>query len=138
MKFLITNDDGIDVAGCMRCSKPRKILAKPPSLHGRAAIGREPRRPWHERVRIEPRGQKRQSGSDHFAIHGIPADCRAAPSGAGHWITPQPAVIPSEVEGSRCATIEHEPGLFYTFLSYRPARPTPRSFGVRSIRNRSR
>jgi 5'-nucleotidase len=30
---------------------------------------------WHEGVRIEPRGDKRESGSDRFAIHGTPADC---------------------------------------------------------------
>jgi 5'-nucleotidase len=53
----------------MRCSKPRKILAKPPRLPQLRRNRGKPRRYWHEGVRTEPRGEKR------FAVHGTPADC---------------------------------------------------------------
>src|SRR5882757_10039663 len=76
MKFLITNDDGIDAAGL-------NALLEAAQNFGEATIV-APAAPqsgvshavtWHEGVRIEPRGDKRQSGSDRFAIHGTPADC---------------------------------------------------------------
>src|SRR5438105_3123213 len=70
MKFLITNDDGIDAAGL-------NALLEAAQNFGEATIV-APAAPqsgvshavtWHEGVRIEPRGEKR------FAIHGTPADC---------------------------------------------------------------
>jgi 5'-nucleotidase len=70
MKFLITNDDGIDAAGL-------NALLDAAQNFGEATIV-APAAPqsgvshavtWHEGVRIEPRGEKR------FAIHGTPADC---------------------------------------------------------------
>src|SRR5437868_4145607 len=95
MKFLITNDDGIDAAGL-------NALLEAAQNFGEATIV-APAEPqsgvshavtWHEGVRIEPRGAKRQSGrrlvaessdresglnrpcgSERFAIHGTPADC---------------------------------------------------------------
>src|SRR5438067_6207516 len=80
MKFLITNDDGIDAAGL-------NALLEAAQNFGEATIV-APAAPqsgvshavtWHEGVRIEPRGENRQSGSDRqsarFAIHGTPADC---------------------------------------------------------------
>jgi len=76
MKFLITNDDGIEAAGL-------NALLEAAQNFGEATIV-APAEPqsgvshavtWHEGVRIEPRGDNRQSGSDRFAIHGTPADC---------------------------------------------------------------
>src|SRR3982751_1741778 len=76
MKFLITNDDGIDAAGL-------NALLEAAQPFGEATVV-APAAPqsgvshavtWHEGVRIEPRGDKRESGSDRFAIHGTPADC---------------------------------------------------------------
>ena len=76
MKFLITNDDGIDAAGL-------NALLEAAQNFGEATIvapvapqsGVSHAVTWHEGVRIEPRGDKRQSGSERFAIHGTPADC---------------------------------------------------------------
>src|SRR4051795_7415343 len=76
MKFLITNDDGIDAAGL-------NALLEAAQPFGEATVV-APAAPqsgvshavtWHEGVRIEPRGDKRESGSERFAIHGTPADC---------------------------------------------------------------
>src|SRR4029078_2338434 len=76
MKFLITNDDGIDAAGL-------NALLEAAQNFGEATIV-APAAPksgvshavtWHEGVRIEPSGGHRQSGSDRVAIHGTPADC---------------------------------------------------------------
>jgi 5'-nucleotidase len=88
MKFLLTNDDGIDAAGL-------NALLDAAQNFGEAIIV-APAAPqsgvshavtWHEGVRIEPRGEKcqsgserqsglnRHSGSERFAIHGTPADC---------------------------------------------------------------
>ena len=62
MKFLITNDDGIDAAGL-------NALLEAAQNFGEATIV-APAAPqsgvshavtWHEGVRIEPRGEKRQS-----------------------------------------------------------------------------
>ena len=70
MKFLITNDDGIEAAGLQALAAAARPLgegvivapAGPQSGVSHAVT-------WHHGVRIEPRGEKR------FAIHGTPADC---------------------------------------------------------------
>jgi len=70
MKFLVTNDDGIDAAGLQALIRAAEHLgdsvivapAGPQSGVSHAVT-------WREGVRIEERGQKR------FAIHGTPADC---------------------------------------------------------------
>ena len=70
MKFLITNDDGIEAAGLQALAAAAHPLgeavivapAGPQSGVSHAVT-------WHHGVRIEPRGEKR------FAIHGTPADC---------------------------------------------------------------
>jgi 5'-nucleotidase len=70
MKFLVTNDDGIDSPGIDALVKTARTLgdavvvapAEPQSGVSHAVT-------WHEGVRIEPRGDER------FAIHGTPADC---------------------------------------------------------------
>ena len=70
MKFLVTNDDGIDAAGLealvnAACSLGEPVVVAPfgPQSGVSHAVT------WHEGVRIEPRGEQR------FAIHGTPADC---------------------------------------------------------------
>ncbi|MEY2483597.1 MAG: 5/3-nucleotidase [Verrucomicrobiota bacterium] len=70
MKFLLTNDDGIEAAGLQALLSAVGALgdaiivapAGPQSGVSHAVT-------WQEGVRIEPRGDKR------FAIHGTPADC---------------------------------------------------------------
>ncbi len=70
MKFLLTNDDGIDAAGI-------EALHRAVEPFGEAVIvapagpqsGVSHRVTWQEGVRIEPRGPRR------FAVHGTPADC---------------------------------------------------------------
>src|SRR5215212_11971195 len=70
MKFLVTNDDGIDAAGLQALIRAAEHLgdsvivapAGPQSGVSHAVT-------WREGVRIEPRGENR------FAIHGTPADC---------------------------------------------------------------
>ena len=70
MKFLVTNDDGIDSAGLEALVAAARTLgeavvvapAEPQSGVSHAVT-------WHGGVRIEPRGD------DRFAIHGTPADC---------------------------------------------------------------
>lgn len=70
MKFLLTNDDGIEAAGLAALTAVASSLgeavivapAGPQSGVSHAVT-------WHEGVRIEPRGEQR------FAIHGTPADC---------------------------------------------------------------
>ncbi len=70
MKFLLTNDDGIDAPGLEALRQAAAALgdavvvapAAPQSGVSHAVT-------WHQGVRIEPRGEKR------FAIHGTPADC---------------------------------------------------------------
>jgi 5'-nucleotidase len=70
MKFLITNDDGIEAAGLNALLEAAQNFgevtivapAAPQSGVSHAVT-------WHEGVRIEPRGERR------FAIHGTPADC---------------------------------------------------------------
>lgn len=70
MKFLVTNDDGIDAAGLQALANAAGSLgesvivapAAPQSGVSHAVT-------WHTGVRIEARGD------DRFAIHGTPADC---------------------------------------------------------------
>jgi 5'-nucleotidase len=70
MKFLLTNDDGIEAAGLGALLSAVGAIgdaiivapAGPQSGVSHAVT-------WQEGVRIEPRGDKR------FAIHGTPADC---------------------------------------------------------------
>lgn len=70
MKFLVTNDDGIDSPGLDALVAAARTLgeavvvapAEPQSGVSHAVT-------WHGGVRIEPRGD------DRFAIHGTPADC---------------------------------------------------------------
>jgi Survival protein SurE len=69
----IPNDDGIGAAG-LNARRARfwrshhRCPAAPQSGVSHAVT-------WYEGGRIEPRGEKRQSGSDRFAIHGTPAVC---------------------------------------------------------------
>src|SRR6195952_4028724 len=70
MKFLVTNDDGIDapgltalVAAARCCGEPVVVAPSGPQSGVSHAVT------WHEGVRLEPRGQNR------FAVHGTPADC---------------------------------------------------------------
>lgn len=70
MKFLITNDDGIDAAGLNALVDAARTLGDPivvapagPQSGVSHAVT------WREGVRIEKRGENR------FAIHGTPADC---------------------------------------------------------------
>jgi len=70
MKFLLTNDDGIDAEGLEALRSAVETLgdsvvvapAGPQSGVSHAVT-------WHEGVRIEPREENR------YAIHGTPADC---------------------------------------------------------------
>ena len=70
MKFLVTNDDGIDAAGLQALFNAATSLgeavivapATPQSGVSHAVT-------WHQGVRIEPRED------DRFAIHGTPGDC---------------------------------------------------------------
>lgn len=70
MKFLVTNDDGIDALGLAALVNAAHSLGEPivvapadPQSGVSHAVT------WHDGVRIEPRGERR------FAIHGTPADC---------------------------------------------------------------
>jgi len=70
MKFLVTNDDGIDapglnalVAAAQEHGEPIVVAPAAPQSGVSHAVT------WREGVRIEPRGEGR------FAIHGTPADC---------------------------------------------------------------
>lgn len=70
MKFLVTNDDGIDAAGLtalVAAAEPLGdcVVVAPAG----AQSGVSHRVTWQEGVRIEPRGDRR------YAIHGTPADC---------------------------------------------------------------
>ena len=70
MKFLVTNDDGIDAAGLEALQKAAAPLGECVIV---APVGAQSgvshRVTWQEGVRIEPRGERR------YAIHGTPADC---------------------------------------------------------------
>ena len=70
MKFLVTNDDGIDAPGlealvgaARSAGEPVVVAPAGPQSGVSHAVT------WREGVRIEPRGELR------FAIHGTPADC---------------------------------------------------------------
>ena len=70
MKFLVTNDDGIDAPGlgallgaARTCGEPVVVAPAAPQSGVSHAVT------WREGVRIEARGEGR------FAIHGTPADC---------------------------------------------------------------
>jgi 5'-nucleotidase len=70
MKFLVTNDDGIDapgmealVAAARTVGEPVVVAPAGPQSGVSHAVT------WREGVRIEPRGETR------YAIHGTPADC---------------------------------------------------------------
>src|SRR2546421_1411335 len=70
MKFLVTNDDGIDAPGLaalVAAAEPlgESVVVAP----AEAQSGVSHRVTWQEGVRIERRDQKR------YAIHGTPADC---------------------------------------------------------------
>ncbi len=70
MKFLLTNDDGIDAAGLVALTNAARELGEPIVVAPAGPqSGVSHRVTWHDGVRIEPRGEKR------FAIHGTPADC---------------------------------------------------------------
>ena len=70
MKFLLTNDDGIDAAGLEALRSAALTLGDPVVVAPAGPqSGVSHAVTWHEGVRIEPRGDKR------YAIHGTPADC---------------------------------------------------------------
>lgn len=70
MKFLITNDDGIDAPGLEALVNAARTLGEPVVVAPAGPqSGVSHAVTWHEGVRIEPRGEQR------FAIHGTPADC---------------------------------------------------------------
>jgi 5'-nucleotidase len=70
LKFLLTNDDGIDAAGLEALVSAARMLGDPVVVAPAGPqSGVSHAVTWHEGVRIEPRGEKR------FAIHGTPADC---------------------------------------------------------------
>ena len=69
MKFLLTNDDGIEAAGLAALVKAATALGEPVVVAPAGPqSGVSHRVTWQEGVRIEPRGDKR------YAIHGTPAD----------------------------------------------------------------
>ena len=70
MKFLLTNDDGIDAPGLEALLAAARTLGDPVVVAPAAPqSGVSHAVTWREGVRIEPRGEER------FAIHGTPADC---------------------------------------------------------------
>ena len=70
MKFLVTNDDGIDAAGLGALVEAAKDLGESVVVAPAGAqSGVSHRVTWQEGVRIERREEKR------YAIHGTPADC---------------------------------------------------------------
>jgi 5'-nucleotidase len=70
MKFLVTNDDGIDADGLRALVNAAQLLGEPVVV---APVGAQSgvshRVTWQEGVRIERRDE------EHYAIHGTPADC---------------------------------------------------------------
>src|SRR2546423_15099976 len=70
VKFLLTNDDGIDAAGLEALRTAVERLAEPVVVAPAGPqSGVSHRVTWQEGVRIESRGE------DRYAIHGTPADC---------------------------------------------------------------
>ena len=70
MKFLLTNDDGIDAPGLAALVSAARTVGKPVVVAPAGPqSGVSHAVTWREGVRIEPRGEGR------FAIHGTPADC---------------------------------------------------------------
>ncbi len=70
MKFLVTNDDGIDAPGLAALQSAARAFGDPVVVAPAGPqSGVSHAVTWHEGVRIEPRGEQR------FAIHGTPADC---------------------------------------------------------------
>jgi 5'-nucleotidase len=70
MKFLLTNDDGIDAAGLDALLNAARTFGDPVVVAPAGPqSGVSHAVTWHQGVRIEPRGDRR------FAIHGTPADC---------------------------------------------------------------
>src|SRR4051812_36875988 len=70
MKFLITNDDGIEAAGLAALVTAASPLGDPVVVAPAGPqSGVSHAVTWREGVRIEERGDNR------FAIHGTPADC---------------------------------------------------------------
>ena len=70
MKFLLTNDDGIDAAGLEALLNASRSLGNPIVVAPAGPqSGVSHRVTWHDGVRVEPRGDQR------YAIHGTPADC---------------------------------------------------------------
>ena len=70
MKFLVTNDDGIDAAGLAALVSAVEDLGEPIVVAPAGPqSGVSHRVTWHEGVRIEQRDKRT------YAIHGTPADC---------------------------------------------------------------
>ncbi|MFN2509670.1 MAG: 5'/3'-nucleotidase SurE [Chthoniobacterales bacterium] len=70
MKFLVTNDDGVDASGLEALVRAARRLGHPVVVAPAAPqSGVSHAVTWHEGVRIEARDEER------FAIHGTPADC---------------------------------------------------------------
>ena len=70
MRFLITNDDGIDAPGLRALVEAASTLGQPVVVAPAGPqSGVSHAVTWREGVRIESRGEQR------FAIHGTPADC---------------------------------------------------------------
>src|SRR5437762_853963 len=70
MKFLVTNDDGIDASGLQALTDAAREFGDPVIVAPAGPqSGVSHAVTWKEGVRIEERGH------DRFAIHGTPADC---------------------------------------------------------------
>src|SRR6187401_227730 len=70
MKFLLTNDDGIDAPGLEALISAARTLGEPVVVAPAGPqSGVSHAVTWHGGVRIESRGDER------YAIHGTPADC---------------------------------------------------------------
>jgi 5'-nucleotidase len=70
MKFLVTNDDGIEAGGLQALTAAARVFGQPVIVAPAGPqSGVSHAVTWKEGVRIEERGQGR------FAIHGTPADC---------------------------------------------------------------
>jgi 5'-nucleotidase len=70
MKFLLTNDDGIEAPGLAALVSAARTVGEPVVVAPAGPqSGVSHAVTWREGVRIEPRGESR------FAIHGTPADC---------------------------------------------------------------